>query len=103
MLRGAAISGCQLPHTDFFADFIASELKIFINDFGYSDLTYEEIMLALRLNAKGGLKYASGEYQEQVEFFGSCFNVNFIAKILANYCIFRNALDRKLQNQIDGY
>ena len=103
MFRGAAISGCSLPQTEFFAGFIAEELLVFINEFGYSEYTFDEIILALRFNSMGGLKRSSGEDIEQVDFLGSCFNVNYISRVLSNYALVRNQLDRKLQNQLDGY
>lgn len=103
MFRGAAISGCALPQTEFFAEFIAEEVVVFINEFGYSEYTFDEIILSMRLNSMGGLKRSSGEEIQQIDFFGSCFNVNYISKVLANYALVRNQLDRKLQNQLDGY
>lgn len=103
MLRGAAISGCALPITEFFAEFIAAELAVFMIEMGYGDLTLEEILFAMRLNAIGWTKYPSGEVPSQVEFTGHSFNITFIAKVLSIYMSFRNTLDRKLQNQIDGY
>ena len=102
MLKGAAISGCPLPNTEFFADVISDEIKAFILDFGYEELTYAEIILAMRLNSKGGLKYPSGLELETVVFFGNCFNVDYFAKVISNYMTIRNILDRKLQNFIDG-
>lgn len=103
MLRVAAISGCALPNTDFFAKFIAEEIIKFILDFGYGDLTLEEILLAFRFNARSGLRYPNGELIESVNFTGVCVNVDYISKVLANYISIRNYLDRKLQNKIDGY
>ncbi len=103
MLRGAAIGGCAVPNTEFFAEIIGEELAIFIKDYGYGELTYEEILLALRLNAQGGLKHPSGMDIEPVHFFGVCFNIDYFSKIMANYMSFRTQLDRKIQNKIDGY
>lgn len=103
MLRGAAISGCPLPQTEFFAIYIAEELSTFINEFGYGELTYQEVLLAMRLNSGGGLRYPSGIELDQIAFTGSCFNVDYIAKVLANYKDIRLQLDRKFENQIDGY
>lgn len=103
MLRGAAISGCAVPNTEFFAEIIADELLIFILDFGYGDLSYNEILLALRLNAKGGYKYPTGLDLEIVPFFGNCFNIDYFSKVVSNYKIMRGLLDRKLQNYLDGY
>lgn len=102
MLKGAAISGCPLPNTEFFADVISEEIKAFILEFGYEELTYAEIILALRINSKGGLRYPSGIELEQVTFFGNCFNVDYFAKVLSNYMAIRNIMDRKFQNFIDG-
>ena len=103
MLRVAAICGCALPNTEFFAKFIAEEITNFILEFGYADLTLEEILLAFRFNARAGLKYPNGEQIETVFFTGNCVNVDYIAKVLANYMSIRVILDRKLQNKIDGY
>lgn len=103
MLRGAAISGCTIPGTEFFAEIISEELRNYILNFGYKDLSYEEILLALRINSKGGYKYPSGIDLEPVAFFGNCFNVDYFSKVLNNYMAIRNMLDRKLQNIIDGY
>lgn len=103
MLRGAAISGCVVPNTEFFAEIIAEELLTFILEFGYGDLSYSEILLALRVNAKGGYKFPSGVDLEIVPFFGNCFNIDYFSKVISNYKIIRNGLDRKLQNIIDGY
>lgn len=103
MLRGAAMCGCPLPQTEFFAEFISSELTYFMVEMGYAVLTLKEVLLALRLNATGLEKYPSGELVERVEFSGNCFNVTFIAKVLAGYIQLRFCLDRKLQNHIDGY
>lgn len=101
MLRGAAICGCPLPQTEFFAGFIADELSIFINEFGYGEFTYEEILLALRLNSKGGLSTPSGINITQVEFSGTCFNVDYMAKVLSNYLSLRKFLDGRFKNEID--
>lgn len=106
MLRGAAICGCNLPDTDFFAKFIAEEITAFILEFGYKELTLGEIILAFRINAKGNFKnYINfvGLDIEQIVFYGNCMNVDYVAKVLSNYLTIRNLLDRKLQNKIDGY
>lgn len=103
MLRGAAIAGCALPQTDFFAGFIAEEFIVFINEFGFSEFTLNEILLALRINSRGGVKTPSGLEIEQVAFTGVCINVDYLSKILSNYCSLRNYLDRKFENKIDGY
>lgn len=103
MFRGAAISGCQLPQTEFFAGYIAEELTVFINGFGYGQLTFDEIILAMRLNSTGNIRVASGAEMLSIPFFGSSFNVDYISKILSNYMILRKQLDVKLKNKIDGY
>jgi len=103
MLRGAAIGGCAIPNTEFFAEIIGDELQGFILNFGYAEFTYEEILLAMRLNAKGGYKYQSGAELESIAFYGTCFNIDYFSKIMGNYSAIRTQLDRKLQNQIDGY
>ena len=103
MLRGAAISGCALPNTEFFAEIIGDELYKFIIEFGYADYAYEEILLALMLNSKGNLKYPSGDLIEPIPFYGNCFNIDYFSKVMQNYDIVRNILDRKFQNIIDGY
>lgn len=103
MLRGAAIYGCTLPQTEFFATFIAEEMEAMILGYGFSELTEAEIVLALRLNCISGIKFPSGLEIEKVPFTGGTFNVYFISNVLEKYMRIRNMLDAKIQNQIDGY
>lgn len=103
ILKSAAITGCPLPETELFADTVTSEIIIFMNEFGYETFTCDEILLALRLNSKGGLKWPSGMEIDRISFSGNCFNIDFLAKILSNYASLRNNLERKIQNSIDGY
>jgi hypothetical protein len=103
MITGAAIYGCPLPTTEGFAEIISDQLTIFLNQFGYGKLTVSEIILSMHLNAAGVMRYSSGDYVERIEFSGQTFNVNFISKILQVYRNLRASLDRKFENQIDGY
>lgn len=103
LLNGAAITGAALPITDFFADIISFEVFTFINDFGYGEITLEEVLLALRINSKGGMRMPDGRTLETIQFYGNCFNVAFLAAVLENYNLLRITLERKLQNFIDGY
>ena len=103
ILRLVSICGCNLPNTDIFARFIADEISNFILEFGYSEYTMDEILLAFRLNARGGNKNPNGEEIERVQFFGNCLNVDYVARVLENYRTIRNLLDRKIQNKLDGY
>lgn len=98
-----AIVGCPLPQTEGFAEIISNEIVIFINQYGYEELTLDEILTALRLNAKGGLRFPTGIEVDHVSFTGNCFNIVYLSKVLSNYKSFRDILDRKLQNFIDGY
>lgn len=103
IFRATAIAGCMLPQTDMFATFISDEISKHILGFGFSEYTLDEILLALQFNATGNIKNPSGEDLEQVDFFGACVNVIYLGKILRNYKVLRDNLDRKIQNQLDGY
>jgi hypothetical protein len=97
-----AISGADLPPNESFATILAEQFAEFLVGYGYSDLTEEEILVSFRMNAKG-TKYPSGMEVERVSLKGSVFNIDSAAKVLANYMTFRNMLDRRCQNSIDGY
>lgn len=103
ILKTAAITGCPFPQTEFFAEVLTTTLTEYLTEFGFGELTLEEIILAVKLNAKGGLRFPSGMEVEKVNFSGACFNIDFLSKILSNYMALRNNLDRKLENYIDGY
>lgn len=102
IINGAAIFGCGLPQTELLAEAISDQLIDFILDFGYEELTLDEILLSLLINSKG-VKFPSGAELEQVKFSGVCIGVDFIASILSNYMYLRNMLDKKIKNKIDGY
>lgn len=101
MCRGAAIYGCKLPDTDFFGTFISEEVQKLIIEFGYGELTLEEVLLAMMLNAKAEM--SSDVEIVPIYFSGECFNVCFLAQVLNNYLKIRHNFDRKIQNFLDGY
>lgn len=101
LISGGAITGCALPNTEFFAEKIGDEIRIFVCDFGYSELTLSEILLSMRINS-ANTTFPGCEITP-VPFTGHCFNTTFLAKVLANYKEIRTMLDRKLQNLIDGF
>lgn len=101
LLRGAAITGAPLPTTDFFADIISQEVYSFITEFGYADYTVFEVLLAMRMNARGEAKLINGTTWNFVPFFGNCFNVNFLAAVLNQYALVRTSVNRKLENYLD--
>lgn len=103
MLQAAAITGCPLPQTEFFASVLTETMMEYLCDFGFGELTLEEIILSMKFNTKGGLRHPTGLEVDKVIFSGTCFNIDFLSKILSNYMIFRNNLDRKFENFIDGY
>lgn len=103
MFRGAAVCGCLLPQTEFFAKIIAEEIASFLLRFGYEELTEAEILLAMHLNAMGKIRNPAGEDFEQVQFSGVSINVVYLGKILKNYKALRDSLDLKIKNQLDGY
>lgn len=102
MIKGAAIYGIALPVTEGFAEVISDEIEFFIKSFGYEDFTLSEIILAMYLNCAFSFRDLLAE-GNMIEFTGSCFNVAFLSKILSLYRTLRAQMERKIQNQIDGY
>lgn len=102
MFKGAALFGCPLPQTELLATEISKEIEVFFKE-NRPDLSLAEIILALRLNTLTGLTHPYEGYSDQVDFFGNQFNVMFLAKIIARYVCFRNALDSKFINALDGF
>ncbi len=103
ILNAAAITGCGLPQTEFFAEILTEQVKVFLTEYGYEMLTSEEISLALFLNEKRNVRLMSGIELVYVDFVGNHFNVSYLSKILHNYGVLRGCLDRKFQNFIDGH
>ncbi|HRP30498.1 MAG TPA: hypothetical protein PKV73_01335 [Agriterribacter sp.] len=103
ILNCSAIVGCGLPQTDYFADILTDAVKTYLVDYGYEILTNTEVMLAMNLNEKRGIRLVSGLELESVAFSGNHFNVSYLAKVIQNYLVIRGQLDRKLQNHIDGF
>lgn len=103
MFKGAAIFGCALPNTEMFAKYISDEIRDYILEFGYGELTVSEIILAFKMNIGSEIKNPLGDNLKCVEFYGNSINVSFIGKVLSNYMIIRNNLDTRIKNQIDGY
>ena len=103
ILRCSAEVGCDLPFTDLFANILSEQIISFIKNFGYENYTVREVLLAMEINLIHPLPANLALDVNEVVFTGRCVNVNFISKILKNYQLIRHQLDRKIQNQIDGY
>lgn len=96
-----SISGAGLPPNEDFAIILAEQFLNYLLEFGYDELTENEVLLAFKMNARG-MRYPGGGTVDKV-IFDRLFNVTDAAIILENYMVFRDSLDRKLQNKIDGY
>mgnify|MGYP000199211847 FL=1 len=103
LVRGVAIYGCTVPESNFLAGFFNEEFSKFITEFGFSDYTLQEILLAMQLNCKRDVNYLSGNNIEPIPFTGHYFNVCFLSQILDNYRNLRYGVERKIQNYLDGY
>lgn len=98
-----AIYGFYPPASEDMIDLISSEMYAYFLNQGFSHLTIDEFHLALQLNARGNLKFPSGVDAEPVKPFGATVSVKFVSDVLCLYMKFRDLLDRKIQNHIDGY
>ena len=103
IVNGTSMYGSELPQTEFFASVLSKQIIDYLLKFGYSNLTLEEINLALQINTEPEINNPLGENLQQVRFSGKFIHVSFLAGVLKNYMVLRNNLDRKFQNHIDGY
>lgn len=103
ILRCSAIVGCDLPFTDMFANVLSEQIISFITKFGYLNYTVKEVLLSMEINLLHPMPGYLAVEIDEVYFSGRGVNVTFISKVLKNYRLIRNQLDRKLQNHIDGY
>lgn len=103
ILNCSAIVGCDMPFTELFANVLSDQIVSFILEFGYETYTLKEVVLAMRINCTQKFTISDSVDIDEITFTGRCVNINFISKVLKNYSLLRNSLDRKLQNFIDGY
>jgi hypothetical protein len=78
-------------------------LKTHLNEFGFSELTDKEIILAFHMNCNMNLKYPSGMEQEIIHSHSPQLSVMYISKVLVMYMNFRKILIRKIENIVNGY
>lgn len=97
--KAVLICGYDLPPVDE-NDFI-EELITFLIESKYGHLNFNELVLALRMNAAGMWVPAKNE-TIRVEFSGKYLNINFFALVFENYLSQRNILNRKIENHLDG-
>lgn len=96
------IYGFFVP-SEIVMNIVVSEMCSFFKKSIFSHLSYEEYYLALQINATAGLKIPAEIDGEQIKASGATVNVKFLADVMNFYIQFRNQLDRKLQNFLDGY
>lgn len=102
MINGSSLYGCPLVESELLATAISKEIETYVND-NYPEISEDEIMYALQINMQSDIRYPSGEEVSVIDFTGDQFNVFFLVRVVEKYMKFRNILDRKLQNFIDGY
>lgn len=95
----AAITGAELPESDLLANSLSKEVEVLLNDFGYSDLTLEEVLLAVRLNYSSSFKNPYGTDFE-IGVAGNRVNVAFLSVVLNNYKTYRDFMDIEFENKI---
>jgi len=91
----AAIVGFSLPTSDKFADVLNEELLILLNQFGYSEITFEELILAFRINAQN-YRTPSGETLNPIIPYSTFFSINFAASVLNKYMQIRKIVENKM-------
>lgn len=102
VFKAAAISGLSLSQNEYFCDELEKQIVKFFNQFGFSNLNEKEFELALQINLARRFTMPSGIELDNIEPFGAFVNVAYLAKVLDNYMVIRNMIDRKLKNFIDG-
>ncbi len=83
----AVICGCSLPDQEAHIAALENEFIIFLKDYGYGELTTEEILSAFRMNS-------NGLFDKKVETFGKVFNIDFAGSVIRQYYEKRSDLDR---------
>lgn len=95
LFKISVICGCQLPTHDAHIEALEKEFGIFLNDFGYSGLTTEEVLSAFRMNANYQLR-------EKIETYGAVFNIDFASKVLRLYRERRGYIDQVAERIIQN-
>lgn len=102
IFKTSAICGFSLSTSKEFADILNEEFRILLLDFGFSNLTFDEIIMAFRMNARGGYRYSgSGDFIQRVNSYSSFFSIDYAAQVLNNYMAIRNAIDSKIKDFIE--
>lgn len=94
----AAIVGLSLPTSDKFADVLNEELLILLTEFGYSDLTFDELVLAFRVNYQY-YRTPHGDTINPIVPYSTFFSINYASAVLNNYKRIRSIVDMKITEQ----
>lgn len=85
----SVVSGCPLPTQKDQLDILKTEMKKFITENkSFSTMTAEEIVTAFRFNASGSL-------EERVEHWQKVFNLDYLGKVLSQWCKIRQKITLK--------
>ncbi len=92
----SAISGFSLPSSEKYADILNEEFLIMLNEYGFSELTFEEIISAFRINAQGNYRTNGGDTIGTVIPYSTFFSINYAAAVLNNYVRIRKCGEYKI-------
>ncbi len=102
IIRASALYGVMPVESEMLAQFLSEEIKKIILNWGYSELTLNEILLALQMNLISH-RWPSGVDVEKIELTGVFVSVKFLAEILEVYAKVRHLCVRTIENHLDGY
>lgn len=92
----SSIVGFTLSTSEKFADILNEEFLLMLNEYGFSELTFDEVVTAFRINAQGNYKTNGGDTIETVVPYSTFFSINYAAKVLNNYLRIRKCMEYKL-------
>ncbi len=91
----SAISGFTLSSSEKFADILNDEFLLMLEEYGFSELTFEEIVTAFRINAQGSYRTNGGHTVETVMPYSTFFSITYAANVLKNYLTIRRCGEYK--------
>jgi hypothetical protein len=102
LLRTSAMYGITPLESEMLVQFLSEEIKSIILEFGYGELTLQEVILAMKLNFINS-RWPSGLEVQSIAFFGDFVSAKFISNVLDVYLNLRHICTRTIENHLDGY
>ena len=100
ILNISVISGFKVNPSEMFLNMLSAEIKVLISESRFSNLTFNELVYAFRINARNSFKFIGGHEIFSIKSYTPFLCIDFADKVLTHYKMIRDSIDTRITYEV---